>query len=101
MTKGGFHLGVGAGEAVNLVPFGYPFEKPVGLLEEFLHELRHLLDTGSSLHVDYARLGLPLETEAGRPKIWVAAHGPRMLRLCGQYGDGWLPAWKMTPDEYA
>jgi phthiodiolone/phenolphthiodiolone dimycocerosates ketoreductase len=101
MAKGGFNLGVGAGEAENLVPFGYPFEKPVGELETFLHELRHLLDTGCSLHVDYARLGLPLESGAGRPKVWVAAHGPRMLRLCGQYGDGWLPAWKMAPEDYA
>ena len=23
-----------------------------------------------------------------------------MLRLTGQYGDGWLPAWWMKPDEY-
>ncbi|MAG32301.1 MAG: LLM class flavin-dependent oxidoreductase [Deltaproteobacteria bacterium] len=100
MAKGGFNLGLGAGEAENLVPFGYPFEKPVGELEAFLHELRHLLDTGNSLQVDYARLGLPLESDVGKPRVWIAAHGPRMLRLCGQYGDGWLPAWKMTPEEY-
>jgi alkanesulfonate monooxygenase SsuD/methylene tetrahydromethanopterin reductase-like flavin-dependent oxidoreductase (luciferase family) len=24
--------------------------------------------------------------------IWVGAYGPRMLRLCGRLGDGWLPS---------
>jgi phthiodiolone/phenolphthiodiolone dimycocerosates ketoreductase len=101
MCRGGFNLGVGSGEAESLVPFGYPFDKPVGRLEEFLAELRHILDTGEVPQDTCGRLGLPLESAAGKPRIWVAAHGPRMLRLTGQYGDGWLPAWKMTPDEYA
>ncbi len=38
--------------------------------------------------------------KAGTPEIWIAAHGPRMLRLTGQYGDGWYPAVPMTPEEY-
>jgi phthiodiolone/phenolphthiodiolone dimycocerosates ketoreductase len=32
--------------------------------------------------------------------VWVAGHGPRMLRLTGEYGDGWLPAWPMRPSTY-
>ena len=47
------------------------------------------------------RTGIPLESEMGRPKVWVAGHGPHMLRLTGQYGDGWLPAWHMEPEDYA
>ncbi len=101
MCKGGFNLGVGSGEAESLVPFGYPFERPVGCLEEFLAELRHILDTGQVPGDTCGRLGLPLESAAGKPRVWVAAHGPRMLRLAGEYADGWLPAWKMTADEYA
>jgi phthiodiolone/phenolphthiodiolone dimycocerosates ketoreductase len=46
------------------------------------------------------RLGLPLESAAGRPKVWVAAHKPRMLRLTGQYADGWLPVDAPSPAEY-
>jgi alkanesulfonate monooxygenase SsuD/methylene tetrahydromethanopterin reductase-like flavin-dependent oxidoreductase (luciferase family) len=46
MCRGGFNLGIGSGEAESLVPFGYPFDKPVGRCEEFLAELRCLLDTG-------------------------------------------------------
>jgi phthiodiolone/phenolphthiodiolone dimycocerosates ketoreductase len=101
MCKGGFHLGVGSGEAESLLPFGYPFDRPVGRLEEFLSELRHILDTGRVPHDGGGRLGLPLASDAGRPRVWVAGHGPRMLRLTGQYADGWLPAWKMTPQDYA
>ncbi|MGI9146959.1 MAG: LLM class flavin-dependent oxidoreductase [Chloroflexota bacterium] len=38
--------------------------------------------------------------EQGQPRVWVAGHGPRMLRLTGQYGDGWLPFFPMSPSEY-
>ncbi|MBW2271082.1 MAG: LLM class flavin-dependent oxidoreductase [Deltaproteobacteria bacterium] len=101
MCKGGFNLGVGSGEAESLVPFGYPFERPVGVLEEFLVELRHILDTGRVPQDTCGRLGLPLESSAGKPRVWVAAHGPRMLRLTGEYADGWIPAWRMTAQQYA
>ena len=25
------------------------------------------------------------------PEIWVAAHGPRTMRIAGRYADGWFP----------
>ena len=100
LIPGGFILGMGSGEAESLLPFGYPFERPVGILEEVLIELRSLLDTGR-MPTGIGRMGLPLEAEGrGRPAVWVAGHGPRMLRLTGQYGDGWIPAWWMSPDDY-
>ena len=50
---------------------------------------------------EIGRMGLPLEAEGrGKPAIWVAGHGPRMLKLTAQYGDGWIPAWWMSPEEY-
>jgi phthiodiolone/phenolphthiodiolone dimycocerosates ketoreductase len=100
LCEGGFNLGVGCGEAQNLLPFGYDFEKPVARCESFLRELRSLLDQGRMPDGGVGRLGLPLESAAGRPKVWVAAHGPRMLRLTGQYGDGWLPAWGLNPEDF-
>jgi phthiodiolone/phenolphthiodiolone dimycocerosates ketoreductase len=45
---------------------------------------------------------LDLRAAAGnRPSIWIGAHGPRMLRLTGRYGDGWYPADVVDPDAYA
>ena len=101
LCPGGFTLGVGAGEAGNLVPFGYDFSTPVAELEEFLGELVTLLDRGE-MQAGYAtRTGLPLRRDGlGPPKVWVAAHGPRMLRLTGEYGDGWIPSWPMSPASY-
>jgi phthiodiolone/phenolphthiodiolone dimycocerosates ketoreductase len=100
LCESGFNLGVGCGEAQNLLPYGYEFSRPVARCEEFLRELRTLLDEGRMPGGGVGRLALPLETAAGRPQVWVAGHGPRMLRLTGQYGDGWLPAWGMTPEDY-
>lgn len=101
LNPGGFILGIGSGEAESLLPFGYPFDTPVSILEGVLGDLRSLLDTGKMAEGGVGRMGLPLEAEGrGRPPVWVAGHGPRMLRLTGEYGDGWIPAWWMTPEEY-
>ncbi len=102
LVPGGFVLGVGSGEAESLVTFGYDFDTPVAECEKVLRELRALLDTGR-MPADSGlagRMGIPLESDRGKPEVWVAGHGPRMLRLTGQYGDGWIPAWPMTPAEY-
>lgn len=97
--RGGFHLGIGAGEAENLIPFGYDFSSPVTQLEAALRDLRALLDRGVAS--GSGRIGLPLHrSDIGPPKVWIGAHDPRMLRLTGEYGDGWIPAWPMSPSSY-
>jgi phthiodiolone/phenolphthiodiolone dimycocerosates ketoreductase len=101
LCRGGFHLGVGAGEAENLLPFGYDFSTPVARTEAFLIELRALLDRGVMPDGASGRTGVPLRRDdIGAPRVWVGGQGPRMLRLTGEYGDGWLPAWPMSPTEY-
>jgi alkanesulfonate monooxygenase SsuD/methylene tetrahydromethanopterin reductase-like flavin-dependent oxidoreductase (luciferase family) len=35
------------------------------------------------------------------PEIWIAAHGPRMLRATGRYADAWFPAFPHRPEDYA
>ena len=97
-NRRGFIIGVGTGEKESTVPFGYDFDSPVARLESFLVELRALLTTGA-MPTGPGRTGLPLRTEAGPPQIWIAAHGPRMLRLAGLYGDGWLPLG-LSPRQY-
>ncbi len=102
LAPGGFELGVGAGEAENLVPFGYSFATPVAATEVFLEEVRALLDTGTMPGELAGRTGLPhTRDDLGPPRVWVAGHAPRMLRLTGEYGDGWLPTWPMSPVTYA
>jgi phthiodiolone/phenolphthiodiolone dimycocerosates ketoreductase len=91
MSPAGFVLGVGSGEAENIVPFGYPFDRPVGKLQEFLVEARSLLDEGRMPKPLRGTLGLPAAHNGyGKLQLWVAAHGPRALRLTGTYADGWI-----------
>lgn len=98
--RGDFILGIGSGEAESLLPFGYPFDRPVGLLEEVLREIRALFDTGRMPGGHgVGRSGLATGG-GGAPRIWVAAHGPRSLRLTGRYADGWLPM-RTTPEQWA
>jgi phthiodiolone/phenolphthiodiolone dimycocerosates ketoreductase len=106
-TKRAPILGIGAGERENLEPYGLPFEQPVGVLEEALQIVRRCLDgrgpidfQGKHFRLDGALMDLPVPS-GRRPDLWVAAHGPRMLRLTGTYGDGWYPTVVASPQEYA
>ena len=100
-------LGIGAGERENIEPYGLAFDQPVSVLEEALAIIRLCFDSrgpfdfaGEHFNLDRAVLDLKPAAETV-PEIWVAAHGPRMLRLTGEYGDGWYPALPYTPDTYA
>jgi phthiodiolone/phenolphthiodiolone dimycocerosates ketoreductase len=97
--RGGFVLGIGSGEAESTVPFGYRYDTPVGNVEEALRDIRSLFDQGR-MPEGCGRIGLARDTAKGVPAVWVAAKQPRMLRLTGRYGDGWLPL-PSHPDQYA
>ena len=107
MTKSAPILGIGAGERENTVPYGISFDRPVARLGEALPILRRFLESrgpvdyeGEFFQLDKAMMDLA--PAPGRtPQIWVAAHGPRMLRLTGRYGDGWYPTFPMSPARYA
>ena len=34
------------------------------------------------------------------PEIWIGAHGPRMLRAAGRYGDAYFPSFPHRPVDY-
>jgi phthiodiolone/phenolphthiodiolone dimycocerosates ketoreductase len=100
-------LGIGSGERQNIEPYGLDFSHPVGRLEEALKIIRLCFSSqgpidfeGSHYHLDGAVMDLKAPKRK-TPKIWIAAHGPRMLRLTGQYADGWFPHLVASPEEYA
>jgi len=106
ITRGRVILGLGAGEAMNLTPYGLPFEKVASRLKEGLQIIRLLWETDAPVNFEGefwqlrdAVLGLKPYGDRC-PPIWLAAHGPRMLRITGQLADGWLPT-RMNPEEYA
>lgn len=107
LAEGRAILGLGSGERMNITPYGLDFGKPVGRLEEALTIMRALWAAegrpidfdGQFFQLRDAVLGL--EPYQGRaPAVWVAAHGPRMLRIAGRLADGWLPT-NIKPDAYA
>ena len=106
LTGGRFVLGVGAGEALNLTPFGLTNARPLGRLDEGLEVMRLLMTEdepvdfdGEHFQLRGATLGLrPLGDRP--PPVWVAAHRPRGLEVVGRRADGWLPL-ATDPPQYA
>lgn len=105
LTKGRSIIGLGSGEAMNITPYGLPFDKPVARLSEGIEVMRRLWDADGPIDFEGqfhvlkdAVLGLSPYGDRP-PPIWVAAHGPRMLDLTGRKADGWLPT-KIAPDVY-
>lgn len=107
ISGGRFILGLGSGEAENVVPYGFDFARPVSRFEEALQVIRLLWDSpgpvdfsGRFYTLHHARLDT--EPYGGRPpEIWIGGSGPRMLDLAGRYADGWWPAGAWTPEQYA
>lgn len=97
LSRGRLILGLGSGEAMNLDPFGIPWDRRVGRMRESLQVLRGLLDSnepftfeGDFFTLNRARLGVT-PFRGRRIPIYLAALGPMMQKLCGRFADGWLP----------
>lgn len=87
-------LGLGAGEAMNLEPFGIEWKKPVSKLIEAVTIMRRLW-AGEMLNYEgkFWRLKdafLQINPVKGRVPIYFGANSPRTLRLTGEMADGWL-----------
>lgn len=99
-------IGIGAGEAENIIPYGLSFDRPVSRVEEALEVMRRCFRSEGPIHHDSDLFPLDgaifdLRSAGPPPELWVAAHGPRMLAITGRLGDGWYPAVPMSPEDYA
>jgi alkanesulfonate monooxygenase SsuD/methylene tetrahydromethanopterin reductase-like flavin-dependent oxidoreductase (luciferase family) len=100
LSGGRVEVGLGAGTFWDAVAaMGGPRRSPkesVDALEEAIAILRGFWDGERSLRFEgehYSVRGAhPGPAPAHRIGIWVGAYGPRMLRLTGRLGDGWLPS---------
>jgi len=106
ISKGRVIFGLGAGEIENIEPYGLDFTNPVSRLEENLRIIRLLWSDqvekksfeGKYLSLRDAVLTLEPYQEGIYPPLWLGAMGPRMLRLTGEFADGWLPVGLNLPD---
>jgi phthiodiolone/phenolphthiodiolone dimycocerosates ketoreductase len=92
-------LGLGAGDPMNQTPFGLSPEHRVGRLEEGLKIIRQLWNSSIEKPQNYKGQFFSLNNaylQAGQekqpvPPFYLAAFGPRMLKLAGEAADGWMP----------
>jgi phthiodiolone/phenolphthiodiolone dimycocerosates ketoreductase len=107
MTRGRAILGIGTGEREGNEPYGVDWAKPVARFEEAMATIRALWNSNGALvtrdspyfPLCDASFTLP-PVKGTRPEIWIASHGPRMLRATGRYADAWFPVASGTPERY-
>ena len=99
LSGGRVSLGLGAGwQVTEHEQYGLELGEPGARVDRFAEGLAVVsgLLTNQTTTFDgrYYQLSGALCGLAGRvdtPPVWLAAHGPRTLRLTGRVADGWLP----------
>jgi alkanesulfonate monooxygenase SsuD/methylene tetrahydromethanopterin reductase-like flavin-dependent oxidoreductase (luciferase family) len=108
ITGGRTALGIGAGEAMNLTPYGVPINNLYSKLREAIKVMKLLWASepsnparfeGKFYRLDNAFLQMK-PVQKPHPPIYVGAFGPRMLEMTGELGDAWIP-FSYTPETYA
>jgi alkanesulfonate monooxygenase SsuD/methylene tetrahydromethanopterin reductase-like flavin-dependent oxidoreductase (luciferase family) len=108
LSGGRFELGLGAGGLHDqIAAYGGPRRTPgesVEALEEAIDVIRLLWSDQRTVGFEGKYYRLDSAYTGPRPAhpigIWVGAFKPRMLRLVGRMGDGWLPSLGvLTRDE--
>lgn len=93
ISNGRAILGIGAGEAFHLNPYGIAWERPISRLEEAVRVIKKLW---SEDFADYNGVFFKLKravvikksVQKPYPPIWIGAMRPRALRVVGVLGDG-------------
>ncbi|MHA1959132.1 MAG: LLM class flavin-dependent oxidoreductase [Candidatus Thorarchaeota archaeon] len=106
ISNGRTIFGIGAGEIENVEPYGMNYSGQVGKLREALEIIRLIWEThepfdfeGRFWKLKDAVMSLRPSVEGRPPPIWIAAHGPKMLEIAAEFGDGWIPTL-LPPKEY-
>lgn len=104
MSQGRMVLGIGPGEAINLDPYGIPWDRPVARMVKVITILRKLWAEqsvtyeGEFFQLKNAGLFIdPLIRE--KIPIYIAGNSPRTRQITGEIGDGWFPMGE-SPDLY-
>jgi alkanesulfonate monooxygenase SsuD/methylene tetrahydromethanopterin reductase-like flavin-dependent oxidoreductase (luciferase family) len=95
ISQGRSFLCLGYGEKMNLDPYGIKWDKPLKRVVESVKIMRALWSgepvnfEGEFYSLKDAELQIKPEFGNGVP-IYIAATGPKALRVAGEYGDGWV-----------
>jgi 5,10-methylenetetrahydromethanopterin reductase len=103
LSNGRIYLGLGAGEAMNIKPFGINWSKPYTRLKEGIEVVRKLWSgerfsyDGVCFKLDDAFL--QIKPVQGNIPIYLGANGKRTRELTGEMCEGWMPIAE-TPKTY-
>jgi alkanesulfonate monooxygenase SsuD/methylene tetrahydromethanopterin reductase-like flavin-dependent oxidoreductase (luciferase family) len=109
ITNGRTALGIGAGEAMNLAPYGIEYKKPLQRLKRPSRSLnccgaRRLKSPANyigeifSLKNAYLQIR-PVQTPY--PPVYIGAAGPKTRELAGAIAEGWVPVAVESPSTLA
>lgn len=112
LSRGRAGLGIGAGEAMNIVPFAMWWNKDpkerVHRLRETIEVIKLLWRSSNEKRVSYQGKYFQLRntwldrspTQRPHPPVYIGAFSStRMLELVGEMGEGWF-SWLVTPETY-
>lgn len=107
ISNGRAFVMLGAGEAMNLEPFGISYKPRIQKLKETIEIMRLLWTSTSKSTVDYDGKFLKLHgaylqvkpIQSPYPPIYLSALSPKSMRLAAQLADGWLTHVE-TPETY-
>ncbi len=107
ISAGRLLLGIGTGSHQPEYPaFGFEWDHLASRFEEALHVMVPLLRQGRVdfdgryYHAEACEL-LPRGPRPTGPSVWIAAFGPRLMRLAARWADGFITAWHTDPSALA
>lgn len=95
-------LGIGAGEAMNLNPYGITWNRSVSRMREAIEVIKKLWTeesvnyTGEFFNLKEAFLS-PQPLQRPHPPIWVAANSEKSMKVAAELADGWIPTAVLMP----
>lgn len=106
ISNGRLILGIGAGEAMNLEPYGIDWKKKrVSKMVEAIKVMKKLwTEAPEPVNFDgefykLRKAAILRPVQRPHPPIWVGGWGPRMMRIIGEVADGWA-AIDIPPEIY-
>ena len=92
-------LGIGAGEAMNLLPYGIPMMNLYTKLKEAVQVIRLLWQADFNNPANFGGRFYSLSQAfiqvkpvmKPHPPIYIGAFEPKMLELTGEFANGWMP----------
>jgi alkanesulfonate monooxygenase SsuD/methylene tetrahydromethanopterin reductase-like flavin-dependent oxidoreductase (luciferase family) len=99
ISNGRVTTAIGSGEAMSIVPFGIPWNKPVSRMEEAIRVMIKLWTEKSiDFNGEFFKLKgafiNPKPIQTPYPPLWIAANSPRTMKITAKLADGWLPLFR-------